>query len=226
MERNFKKEAALAALPMIRPGMVIGLGAGATIAWLAEGIAADRELASSLTLVSSSADTIRLLREYELAVADAGQLDKIDLYFDGCDQVDANLNAFKSGAGIHAIEKVLAFMARQFIILADSAKFTDRLDTVHPLTIEVLHEATAMVIRIVKERFPPVNVSVREKGGDPVLTDRKNLLLDLYFEVLPPLEQLDQLKMLPGVVDHSLFYGIASGGIIAGADGVRKIVAV
>lgn len=220
---NFKKDAALAALPMIRKGMTVGLGAGATIAYLAEAIAADHELASSLTLVSSSADTIRLIKEYGMNIADVGQFNRIDLYFDGCDQVDENLNAFKSGAGIHAIEKVVASMADEFFILADAAKFADALNTAYPLAMEVLPEAVGRVISVVGTRFPEVTVSVRKNGGAPLLTERKNWLIDLRFGILPPLEELDRLKMLPGVVDHSLFYGIVTGVIVAGKEGMRKV---
>lgn len=223
METNFKKQAAQAALPKIRKGMTVGLGAGATIAYLVEAIAADHALAASLTLLSSSAETILLLKKHGLEVIDAGELSKIDLYFDGCDQVDANLNALKSGAGIHAIEKILAFMASQFIILADAAKFTDKLNTAHPLAMEVLPQAIKKVISIMEERFPGVVISLRKNANDPVLTERKNLLIDLRFEVLPELSELDRLKMLPGVVDHSLFLGIASGAVIAGVDGVRVV---
>ena len=223
METNFKKEAALAAVPMIRRGMTVGLGAGATIGYLVAAIAEDRTLASSLTLVSSSADTIRLLQQHGLVITDAGELAGIDLYFDGCDQVDADLNAFKSGAGIHAIEKVFAFMAAEFIILADAAKFTSKLNTAHPLTMEVLPEAKGKVISTIRERFSTVTVSIRKDAGRPMLTARNNLLTDLRFETLPPLYELDQLKMLPGVIDHSLFYEIASGAIIAGEEGIQKL---
>lgn len=223
MEPNLKKEAALGAFPMIRKGMTIGLGAGATIAYLVEAIAADPELAASLTLLSSSAETIVLLKKNGLEVVDAGELAKIDLYFDGCDQVDANLNALKSGAGIHAIEKVLASMANEFIILADAAKFTDKLNAVHPLVLEVLPPAIKKIISAVEERFPGVVVSVRKKGNDPVLTERKNLLIDLRFEILPVLDELNRLKMLPGVVDHSLFLGMAKGAVIAGKERVISL---
>ena len=120
---DYKKQAALAAVKLIEKGMSVGLGAGATIAHLARALAADRELAASLTLLSSSRETIDLLQELQLTVADPGGWEKIDLYFDGCDQLDRQLNAFKSGAGIHTAEKILATMATEFVLLADAGNW-------------------------------------------------------------------------------------------------------
>ena len=35
---------------------------------------------------------------------------KFDLAFDGCDSIDQNFNALKSGGGIHLFEKIAAEM--------------------------------------------------------------------------------------------------------------------
>lgn len=218
---EYKKEAAMAALKMIEKGMVIGLGAGSTIAYLAEGLVADREMADSLTIASSSQDTIRLLQDLQLKVTAAGQLNGLDIYFDSCDQLDQELNAWKSGGGIHATEKILAAMAKEFILLADAGKFVAALDNSFPLTLEVLPEAAGMILSRLKDIYPAATVTVREEGGKPRLTERNNILTDVRFQSLPQLSELNSIKMLPGVAEHSLFFRMASRAVIAGPSGIE-----
>src|SRR4051794_539211 len=151
---DYKKVAALAALKMIEKDMIVGLGAGSTIAHLAKALAAEHELVASLKLVSSSLETIELLEELRLEVADAGRFDKISIYFDSCDQLDRELNALKSGGGIHTSEKILATMAEQFVLVADACKLVTVLDSVFPLTMEILPNAVRKVIYSVTNLYP------------------------------------------------------------------------
>lgn len=217
---DYKKIVALAALDYIQSGMLVGLGAGTTIGHLASALAEDRELVKTLTIVSSSQDTVRLLGDLGIVVADPGVLDSIDVYFDSCDQLDYQLNALKSGGGIHTSEKILASMARNFILLADAGKLIRELNTTFPLVIEVIPVAIGSIIHSLKERFKDVLIEIRKNGEVPKFSERNNLLVDVFFQVLPQLEELNLIKMLPGVVEHSLFYRMSSKAIIAGPDGV------
>lgn len=222
---DYKKTVALAALNHISKGMVAGLGAGATIGHLARALVEDQELVKTLTIVSSSQDTVRLLGELGIPVADPGTLGSIDVYFDSCDQLDHQLNALKSGGGIHVTEKILASMADEFILLADAGKLVPELDATFPLVIEVIPAAMGSVIHSLRKRFNDVVIETRKNGEILKFSERNNLLIDVYFPVLPPLDTLNLLKMWPGVVDHSLFYRMASKGLIAGPDGVVTMVA-
>jgi len=65
-----------------------------------------------------------------------------------------------------------------------------------------------------------------EKNG-ALISDNGNMLADIHFDTFPAPEQLNiQVKMIPGIVEHSLFYGMAHQAIISGADGVRHIYPV
>lgn len=220
---DYKKEAALFALRLIKKGMTVGLGAGSTIAHLATALSEQKQLAASLTLVSAAQQTTSLLQQLQFKVVDAGAIAAIDIYFDGCDQLDKSLNAFKSGGGIHATEKVLASMAKDFVLLADSGKLVEALDTTYPLTLEVLPQATGKIGYTINQSFPQATSAVRMENGFPVFTVRGTMLLDVRFTKLPPLEQLNLIKMLAGVVEHSLFYRVASGAIVAGPAGVEYL---
>jgi ribose 5-phosphate isomerase A len=145
---DYKFEAALAASRLIKPAQTIGLGAGSTIAHLVSLLAADASLAASLTLVSSSFKTTRLMMDRGLNVHAIALTKTLDIYFDGCDQFDTELNALKSGGGIHTSEKILASLADEFILTGDAAKFAPRLDTTYPLVIEVLPSTSLSDARV------------------------------------------------------------------------------
>jgi ribose 5-phosphate isomerase A len=224
--RDYKLEAAKASLDFIKEGQTIGLGAGSTIANLVNLIAGDRSLAHSLTFVSSSFKTRAYLYEKGLRIQSSAYVEGLDTYFDGCDQFDRNLNALKSGGGIHTSEKILASMAREFILIGDASKSVVALDNSYPLVVEILPEALPLVLNRVKVAFPGSSVKLRmssQKDG-AVLSENGNLLADIHFEELPLLEVLNTtIKMIPGVVEHSLFYQLATKAIVADENGISML---
>ncbi|MBC7400184.1 MAG: ribose 5-phosphate isomerase A [Mucilaginibacter sp.] len=220
---DYKMEAAKAALQFIKPGQTIGVGAGSTIANLIGLLVADNGLASTITLATSSFKTAGLIMEKGLNLKAAEHLTKLDLYFDGCDQFDAQLNALKCGGGIHTSEKILASLADEFILLGDAGKSVKNLDITYPLVLEVLPTALQLVQQWIIKNIPTAKTTMRlstQKDG-AVITENGNYLLDIYFAELWPLEKMNAIKMVPGVVEHSLFLGIAKRAVVAGKDGVK-----
>lgn len=224
---DYKMEAAKAALKYIKPGQTIGLGAGTTIANLVALIAAESKDAASFTFTSSSFKTTGLLAQHGLTIQLPTLLNHLDIYFDGCDQFDTELNALKSGGGIHTTEKILASMAAEFIIIGDAGKFAPKLDTTYPLVIEVLPAALQIVLKQLKTNFPDATLNLRmssQKDG-AVISDNGNFLVDIHFKQLIPLDELNiHIKMIPGIAEHSLFYRMAAKAIIAGPDGIQIIM--
>ena len=221
---DYKMEAAKEALKLIRPGSTIGFGAGSTMANLIGLIKGDEALAASLTTLSSSFTTRRLLQQEGFAVREMGWADHEDLYFDGCDQFDRRLSALKSGGGVHTTEKVLASMADEFIIVGDFTKRVERLESTYPLVLEVIPEALAFVSDRVKKFFNPVRSELRlsNKKDGAVITERGNFLIDCWFDPFPePAVINDRMAGISGVLEHSLFYNLAQRAIVAGPDGVR-----
>ena len=216
---NYKQEASKQAFDLIKPGQVIGLGDGSTALYLTGLIAADHDLADTLTLTTSSAKTLIRMRELGLTATPLADLKAVDKYFDGCDQFDRELNALKSGSGIHSVEKILAGMAEEFILMGDLEKYAEYLTSDHPVVVEILPAALSAVSERSKMEFPLAAQTLR-----PALSDRENHLLELKFSHWPALDQLNTcIKMMPGVLDHSLFYHMAGRAIISGPDGTRII---
>lgn len=223
---DHKQAAAKAAATMISAGQTIGLGAGKTIGFLAEHLSADPQLMQSLTVTSSSFDTTALLYAKGFKLVTPSLISRLDIYFDGCDVFDRQLNALKSGGGIHVMEKLLAAAADRFILLGDTSKFEATLNPKYPLAIEFLPQALGIVRSKISLLFPRTKFVQRmstEKNG-ALISDNGNMLADVYFDVFPDLEQLDvQVKMIPGIVGHSLFYQMAHQAVISGDDGIQHI---
>ncbi|SEB06118.1 ribose-5-phosphate isomerase [Pedobacter hartonius] len=217
-------EAAKAASKLIKAGQTIGVGAGSTIAKLIRLIAAECTFSSTLTLVSSSFNSSALILKSGLNLKSAAAVDMLDIYFDGCDQFDTELSALKSGGGIHTTEKILASMADEFILIGDTGKFADQLNNIYPLVIEVIPAALNTILQQITASFPDAELRLRmstEKDG-AVISEYGNYLIDIYFsQPVKPAELNVKIKMIPGIVEHSLFYRMATKAIVAGEEGIK-----
>ncbi len=220
---DLKKEAARAASLLVKNNTSIGLGDGSTIKYLAEFIINDLKNPGK-KIYTSSASTKIFLQDAGIIVNDISTTDNLDIYFDGCDQVDYNLNAIKSGSGIHTQEKLFATMANRFVILADTSKFVAVPDKKFPLVIEVLPQATIFVQKEIKNIIPETIFNVRMQAGENIFvkTQNGNLLIDCFFNEWPDLEFINnECKKITGLVEISLFYKIATDAIIAGINGTQ-----
>ncbi|MEO6289317.1 MAG: ribose 5-phosphate isomerase A [Ginsengibacter sp.] len=224
---NFKKEVAAKAISLVSAHDIVGLGAGSTIAYAVEFLKKKKiEEGLVVEFVTSSFSTMQLLVKEKLPVFPASSFKEIDIYFDGCDQFDKQLNALKSGGGIHTQEKLLASMAKQFVLVGDESKLADVFDAKYPLVLEIVPQAFSFTPYKIKQLYKGINMSMRmndQKDG-PVITENGNYLLDIYFERWPALPGINPaFKSIAGVVETSLFYGIAHKAIIAGENGVRTL---
>lgn len=220
--QDLKREAARAALPFIQKNSTIGFGAGTTIAHLIGFIKEDVSRASSICTVTSSFSTRNLLQKSGFRVAEMGSTHQIDLYFDGCDQFDRHLNALKSGGGIHTREKILAAMAHTFILIGDESKGVDQLDGKYPVVIEVIPDAISFVLSGLPDIFEGATPTIRlaDKKDGAVITENGNFLIDCRFDHFPePALLNEKVGLMPGVLEHSLFYGMAHKAIVAGNNG-------
>jgi ribose 5-phosphate isomerase A len=223
---DFKREAARIASTIVDDKTSVGLGDGSTVRLLAEYLIDRMNAGLEIRLYTSSLQTLEFLQRRDVLVNDISGTDALDIYFDGCDQIDGSLNALKSGSGIHTMEKLLASMAKKFVIIGDDSKYVQRFDPGFPLVLEVLPLAIAYVQRIMSSLYPVSVLAIRllpDQENEPVLTRNGNLLLDCHFQEWPELEDLQvQCKKITGIVEISLFYQLANGAIIAGKNGISR----
>ena len=199
------------------------MGAGSTIGYLVEFLRAKIENGLQAKFVTSSFSTNQMLLKYNFSVLPAASLRKIDIYFDGCDQLDRQLNALKSGGGIHTHEKLLASLADQFVLMGDETKLVKSFGNGFPLVVEIIPEAAAFAPFKIQNLFSGSRSSFRisDRKDGYVITDNGNYLLDVWFSVWPDLETINPiLKTVTGVVETSFFYKMGHKAIIAGKEGV------
>lgn len=216
-----KQRCAQKAYEMIQDGMVIGLGGGSTVALLIHEIAKGSK---KIQAVTPSQDTLRLCVEHRIPTLPLAMTDTVNLAFDGCDELDIQLNAWKSCGGIHTREKIVACMADDYVLLADETKLKERLSFTDPVTVEALRPAVSYV----QKRLSQLGAEVTQRHSDGktgiLVSDDGNYLLEARFQCVEDLGKLAaDLDRIAGLVGHSLFYQIASKAVIAKHDGIQVI---
>ncbi len=221
-DNDLKKICAKEAMKYIKSGMTVGLGGGRSIAYLAEYIKADKGL--KIRIVTPSVKTKLLCIENGLEVLHTGFVEKIDVAFDGCDQVDENLNALKSGGGIHTKEKLIASMANDYILLVDETKVEKSLTFKSPVALEILEDSLKYVERKVSELGGEPEVRSSDIKDGFTISDSGNLLMNVSFKNISDIKKLnDKLINICGVIETSLFTNVITKAIIASENGIRVI---
>jgi ribose 5-phosphate isomerase A len=212
-----KRQAAIAALDFLRPGVRLGVGTGSTVNCFIDELARHRQAISAV--LASSIATERRLTAAGFAVTDlAATAGEIDLYIDGADEANEHFHLIKGGGGALTREKVLAGAAREFVCIVDDSKWVGALGR-FPLPVEVIPMAEAFVAR-----------EVRRAGGEPVaragfVTDNGNRIMDVHNLCITNAPELElRFNQIPGVVTVGLFAQRPADVIlIAAADGVRRL---
>ncbi|MDF2884333.1 MAG: rpiA [Clostridiaceae bacterium] len=216
---DLKKNCAKEALKYIKNNSIIGLGGGSTISYLIDYIKENKNL--KVKVVTPSFKTKMLCIKNGLEVLHTCSVDKIDVAFDGCDEVDENFNALKSGGGIHTKEKLIANMADDYILLVDNTKFVKNLTFKYPVVLEVLEDSLKYVDRLVTELGGKPTVRTSNAKDGFIISDNGNLLVDVMFERIKDIYKLENsLKNICGVIDTSLFINVVTKVLIAGDSGV------
>lgn len=151
--------------------------------------------------------------------------------------MDVNLNAIKSCGGIHSREKIVAAMAKKYILLADESKYSKQLQFTYPVTVEVLPSARCYVKKELRKLGADISERHCSNKTGLTITDDGNYLMESIFDIETALIQglainsneglriLDQkLNSIAGIVGHGLFYQVASGVIIAGRENARVLM--
>jgi ribose 5-phosphate isomerase A len=221
-EDNFRSLCAKEAMKYIKNNTIIGLGAGRNIACLIEKLSEAIQNNLKIKVVTPSYNTKKLCIKHGIEVIPTYFVEEIDVAFDGCGQVDENFYASKSGGGVHTKEKIIASMAKEYILLVDEEKLVRELSYEQPISLEVIKDSLGYVSKMVKRLggTPVVRVSSNKDGY--LITDDGNFLLDVKFKFINNFQQLnDDLNNIEGVIGTSLFTKEVTKVIVAGENGVR-----
>ena len=220
----WKQQAANAAAQLVENGMIIGLGTGTTANFLITALAQRvREGLHIVGAISSSIASRDLAASLGIPITDLDTYPELDLYIDGADEIDPQLQLIKGAGGALLREKVVATASRRFVVIADITKQVPQLGHIFPIPVETVPFALAPV-RKQLERLG-ATVQLRQRAGITFVTENQNIILDCTFPngIANPVELDARLHSVVGVVETGLFLNIAQQAIIGGPDGVHTI---
>ena len=198
------KALSLDALKNVKDGYVLGLGSGraatALVKLLSKYIKTKK---ISVRCVPTSMQIKLIAEKGDLQLIDADQIDKIDLVFDGADQIDKNKFLIKGGGGALLRENILISAAKKVIIMADSSKFVKDFNRTVPIEV---HPLARQIVWKKIEKFggkPKLRILDR---GYPFFTENSNVILDCDFGVIKNPKVLQQkLLNIAGVIEVGIF---------------------
>jgi ribose 5-phosphate isomerase A len=221
-----KREAARRALELVRPGMKLGLGSGTTAHEFVDLVGEQVRAGLDILCVATSEATEAQARALGIPLSTLDEVSDLDLTVDGADEIDPELRLIKGGGGALLREKIVAAASKRMAVVADSTKLV-RVLGAFPLPVEVVPFGLAATRRHIEQAIAGLGLAgpIRLRGGStPFVTDGGHYILDCALGAIDEPSRLDQaLSMIPGVVEHGLFIGLARAAIIAGAEGVQVL---
>ncbi len=213
---EMKKAAAIKALDYIKADTIVGVGTGSTVNHFIDALATIKE--KIIGAVSSSDASTERLKSYGIEVFDLNNVDGIDVYVDGADEINPHMHMIKGGGAALTREKIVAAVAKTFVCIADDSKQVPMLGG-FPLPVEVIPMARSYVAR-----------ELVKLGGDPayrqgVITDNGNVIIDVHnLKILDPKALENSINAIVGVVTNGLFANRPANVLIIGtADGTKII---
>lgn len=204
-----KQAVAKAAVDKIQNGMILGLGSGSTAALMIEALALKIKSGEikDIVGVTTSFQGEVLATELGIPLKSLSSVSEIDLAIDGADEVDPKFQLIKGGGACHVQEKLVASLAKKFIVVVDSTKLVEKLNLDFKLPVEVLPTAWKQVQKTLVDFGGEGNLRMAQKKAGPVVTDQGNLILDLTFSngIDQPELLESQINNIPGVLENGLF---------------------
>jgi len=220
-QNALKRAVAAKALEYVQDGMKLGLGSGSTAEIFVEMLAPRVRGGEKLLCVPTSERTAALARKLGLTLAALDDLAPLDLTIDGADEADRNLDLIKGGGGMLLREKIVAASSRRMIVIAEESKMVPRLGK-FPLPVEVVefgHKSTAQLLgkALVAAGYTSAPLTLRQRDGQVFKTDGGNVIYDIALGSIQNAPKLAAaISVVPGVVEHGLFIGLATTLLIAG----------
>ena len=234
LQNQMKQAVALAAVDQIENGMTLGLGSGSTAALMIEALAMKIKSGEikDIVGVTTSFQGEVLASELGIPLKSLSSVSGIDLAIDGADEVDPKFQLIKGGGACHVQEKLVAALAKKFIVVVDSTKLVKKLNLDFKLPVEVLPSAWKQVQKKLHDLGGKGNLRMAQKKAGPIVTDQGNLILDLSFS--HGIDQPDLLESeinnIPGVLENGLFVNLTDQVLVGkvendevGVESLKKI---
>ncbi len=204
---EMKQAAAQAAVQFLKEGDIIGVGTGSTVNYFIDAMGLWGGAAGA---VASSEVTAARLRDLGIPVLDLVDVDQIEVYVDGADEINDAFQMIKGGGGALTREKIVAAVATQFVCIVDETKLVTQLGA-FPLPVEVIPMARTYVAR----RLENLGGVVAERQN--FVTDNGNVILDVQnLDLSAPVSLEQELNNIVGVVTNGLFAARGADAVVLG----------
>ena len=209
---NAKLNASIEACEYVRANIdtnsIVGVGTGSTVNYFIEELSKIKNFFKGA--VSSSEASSEILLHHGIEVFELNDVNEVQIYIDGADEVDEQNNLIKGGGGAHTREKIVASASNEFVCIVDQSKLVKNLGA-FPLPVEVLERSRSFVAR-----------EILKLGGIPELrlgfiSDNGNQILDVSnLKIQEPAALEQKINLIPGVLDNGIFARCKPTKIIIG----------
>lgn len=203
-----KQEVGKAAADRVQSGLIVGLGTGSTTAYTIQFLGERLKTGELQDIkgIPTSFQAEVLAKQHGIPLTTLDAVDHIDIAIDGADEVDPQKNLIKGGGAAHTREKIVDYLAEQFIVVVDSSKLVDRLGSSFPVPVEVIPMAIGPVMRAIEKLGGKPELRMGVKKAGPVITDQGNMVVDVRFDTIDnPAELEKTLNNIPGVLENGIF---------------------
>lgn len=202
---NAKINAAKKAFELIEENKIIGLGSGTTSAEFVKLLGDKVKSGFKIdACVPTSFDARILAIKYGLSryLSDPDQISKIDIAVDGADVVSKSY-ILKGGGAALTREKVVAYNAERFIVIADESKISK--GEKENVAIEAIKFSAPLVIKTLAKLGYPSMIRIGTGKVGPIISDNNNFIIDAKIEIKNPSTLESMLNSIPGVLENGIF---------------------
>lgn len=192
------------ALRFVKDGYILGLGSGRAATSFVKSLSRLlREKNIKVRGVPTSLQIKMIAEQGGIHLIEADQVEKIDVVFDGADQIDHQKNLIKGGGGALLRENILINAAKKVIIMADTSKFVKYFNRTVPVEVHPLARNT--VVKSIHKLKGKPKIRTIERGY-PFITENGNVILDCNFGIIKnPRILARNIKLIPGVMEVGIF---------------------
>ena len=198
------KALSLDALKFVKNDHVIGLGSGRAATTLVRSLAGFVKTKNyDIRCVPTSMQIKLIAENVGLQLIEADQIDKIDLVFDGADQIDKNRFLIKGGGGALLKENILINASKKVVIIVDKSKFVTNFNRAIP--VEIHPSARSIISKTILKIGGKPNLRTLERGY-PFVTENGNVILDCHFGTIKnPKNLREKILNMAGVLEVGIF---------------------
>jgi len=220
--KDKKRSLGLFLIKYLKNNQVIGLGSGSTVKEALNPIAKHiKENNLNIQFISSSVESTKLCKSFDLDCQDISTSRHLDWTFDGVDYIGKDFLIKGGGAALYR-EKILAKVSREYFIIADDSKLKSQKNSKIAVPVEVSSFSLDYVILELR-KLGAIKTEIREvNNSQKTITDNGNYLIDCYFEKIGSnLEQ--KIKLITGVIESGIFANLNPQVLIANDLEVYKL---